>query len=236
MTALSMTLETALRHQGYTIDAAEVAEFTIPVGDGQIVVPAMVTSVLTWQREEDPVLGDDLYLSTLPMFSKDYRPVLLSSILDRYRTRRLGYNTPGQWRLAFRRWGNLNMTPLNLRYASTAVALPLDDISIEATEHALDVNSEFPQSIISGGTDYASSATDRRAADNRNGRSTSIMELLMQQRATYLNVDSEVIAGLESLFLGAFDQSESDSQNMYAPPQGSYPYGHYNGIAPWGWW
>lgn len=242
MTALPMTLEDALHDQGYTIDAAEVAAFDITLDTGVLHIPAMVTSVLTWQRGPDvqPELGDDLYLSSLPMFSEEYRPVLLSSILDRYRTRRLGYNTPGEWRLAFRRWGNLNMGPFNLRYASTAVALPLDDLSIEATQHALDVQSDFPQSLIAGDTDYATEAADRRVADNRTGRSTSIMALLEQQRATYLNVDAEVIDGLDSLFLGAFDQTESGSQNMYAPPPyGGYPYGRYRGgaspVAPWGW-
>lgn len=245
MTALPMTLEDALHVQGYTIDAAEVAAFEITLDDGVISIPAMVTSVLTWGRGTpptgvDPELGDDLYLSSLPLFDEAYRPVLLSSILDRYRTRRLGYNTPGEWRLAFRRWGNLNMTPLNRRYVSTAVELPLDDLSIAATQHGLDVQSDFPQSIIAGSTDYATEATDRRVADNRTGRNTSIMQLLEQQRATYLNVDAEVITGLDTLFLQVFDQGESGSQNVYAPPPyGGYPYGRYGAggspVAPWGW-
>lgn len=247
MTAVPMTLESALSRQGYTIDTAEVNAFTITVADiGVLAIPAMVTSVLTWQREEDPALGDDLYLSSLPLFDEAYRPVLLSSILDRYRTRRLGYDTPGEFRLAFRRWGNLNMTPLNRRYASTAVALPLNDRdeldTIAATRHALDVDSEFPQSLISGSTDYASTAADRRAADNstdhRTGRATSIMRLLDEQRATYLNVDAEVIAGLDTLFLQTFDQGESAAPNIFAPPTGGYPFGRYGiqgGPMPWGW-
>ena len=245
MTAVPMTLEHQLHHLGYTIDEVETAAFTIPVAEvgGVIEIPAMVTSVLTWRRVEPPILGDDLYLSSLPLFDELYRPVLLSSILDRYRTRRLGYNTPGEWRLAFRRWGNLNMSPLNRRYISTAVALPLDDQdsleTIAATQHGLDIGSDFPQSLIAGGTDYATEATDRRVADNstnhRTGRNTSIMRLLEEQRATYLNVDAEVIAGLDSLFLGLLDQGESGSQNMYAPPPGGYPYGRYSGLAPYGW-
>jgi hypothetical protein len=236
MTALPMTLETALRHQGYTIDPAEVDAFTITVGSGSIAIPAMVTSVLTWQRDEDPALGDDLYLSKLPIFAEAYRPVLLSQILDRYRTRRLGYNTPGEWRLAFRRWGNLNMTVPNQRYASTAVALPLDDRdSIDATEataHSLDVESDFPQSLVSGSTDYATSATDNKTADNatvtRTGRDTSIMRLLAEQRDTYLNVDLEVLDGLDSLFLSVLDQGEGAPGNLL-PPTRFDPFGTYAG-------
>lgn len=238
MTALPMTLEEALRHQGYTIDEQLVNSFTITVADvGSIVIPDMVTSKLVWRRDEAPVLGDDLYLSSLPLFDNNYRPVLLSSILDRYRTRRLGYNTPGEWRLAFRRWGNLNMAIPNRRYVSTAVELPLDNRdetdATEATEHGLDIESDFPQSLVSGSTDYSSKATDRREADNETvvhtGRSTSIMELLDQQRATYLNVDAEIIEGLDSLFLGIFDAGENGSSNVYAPPRGNLPFGRYFG-------
>lgn len=238
MTALPMTLEHALRNQGFTIDVVEQPELTIAVGSGSIVVPAMARSELTWRRDEpeEPELGADLYLSQLPIFAEAYRPVILSHILDRYRTRRLGYNTPGQWMLAFRRWGNLNMTVPNRRYASTAVALPLDDRdetdTVEATSHGLDIGSDFPQSIIGGDTDYASAATDRRTADNattrRTGRSTSVMELIEQQRAAYLNVDEEVLTGLDSLFLSVFDQGEG------MRPSGDYGF-PWPGVRPLDW-
>jgi hypothetical protein len=228
MTALPITLETALRYQGFTIDAAEQAELTIAVDGGTIVVPAMVRSELTWQRTDPatPELGADMYLSNIPMFDDAYRPVLLSHILDRYRTRRLGYNTPGEWMLAFRRWCNVNMTIPNQRYKSTALALPLDDRDAtdvtEATRHGLDVDSDFPQSLIAGDTDHATAATDRRVADNatvrRTGRESSIMRLLAEQRDAYLNVDAEVLAGLDSLFYGLFDLGEGER------PSGQYDF------------
>lgn len=237
MTALPMTLEDALRYQGYTIDAVEQGELTITIPEGSIVVPAMVRSVLTWRRDEPAELGDDLYLSNLPIFAEAYRPVILSHILDRFRTRRLGYNTPGEWKLAFRRWGNLNMTVPNQRYRSTAVDLPLDDRdetdTTEATSHGLDIGSDFPQSIIGGDTDYASAATDRRTADNgtvrRTGRSTSVMELIERQRQAYLNVDAEVIDGLESLFLTVLDRGEG----MRPVDQYAFPWG---GVRPFDWY
>lgn len=232
MTALPMTLEDALLREGYTIDAVAVTELTIETTNpvGSIVIPAATRSVLTWQRGTapdgiDPIPGDDLYLSSLPLFNETYRPVLLSSILDQFRTRRLAYNTPGEFRLAFRRWGNLNMTPLNLRYASTAVALPLDDTA--ATDHSLDVESDFPQSLISGSADYSTNAVDRKRAEN--GRHRPLAELLMEQRRAYLNVDAEVIDGLESLFLGIFDRGEL-GQLDFMPPRGSRGLsGFYNG-------
>lgn len=230
MTALPMTLESALRHEGYTIDTVEVAELTVTVPTGTIVLPAAVRSVLTWRREEQPALGDDLYLSKLPMFAEPYRPVLLSSILDRYRTRRLGYNTPGEWRLAFRRWGNLHMPLFNQRYASAAVALPLDDVA--ATRHDLIVSSDFPQSVIGDDTDYASSANDIRQAEN--GRHRSIASLVEEQRTAFLNVDEEIVTGLESLFLGAFDRGEL-GQPDYEPPRNGPLHGIYTPGGGWGW-
>lgn len=239
MTALPMTLEDALRYQGFTIDAVETAGFTITIaGVGSIVVPDMVRAELTWRRDEPatPELGADMYLSNIPVFDDAYRPVLVSHILDRYRTRRLGYNTPGEWMLAFRRWCNLNMTVPNRRYVSTAVDLPLDDRdstdTTEATSHGLDIGSDFPQSIIGGDTDYASAATDRRTADNatvrRTGRDTSVMELIEQQRRAFVNVDEEVLAGLDSLFLTVLDQGEG----MRPSNDYGYPWG---GVRPFDW-
>lgn len=238
MTALPMILEEALRYQGFTIDAVPMPELVIEIDEGTIVVPAMVRSQLTWRREEPetPELGADMYLSQLPIFDEQYRPVILSHILDRYRTRRLGYNTPGEWMLAFRRWGNLNMTVPNLRYRSTAVALPLDNRdetdATEATRHSLDIGSDFPQSIIGGDTDYASAATDTRTADNattrRTGRSSSVMELIEAQRRSFVNVDEEVLAGLDSLFLGLLDHGEG----MRPSDQYAYP---WSGVRPFDW-
>jgi hypothetical protein len=238
MTALSMTLETVLRHQGFSITVAERPTFTIALTEGSLVVPAMVRSELTWERDEPatPELGADLYLSHLPIFHADYRPVILSHILDRFRTRRLGYNTPGEWMLAFRRWGNLYMPVQNRLYVSTAVALPLDDRDetdeIEATSHGLDIGSDFPQSIIGGDTDYASAATDKRQADNsttrRTGRSVSVMRLIEEQRAAFLNVDEGVLAGLDTLFLSTFDRGEG------MRPSGDYAY-PFGGVRPFDW-
>lgn len=227
MTARPMTLEHALRDEGYTIDLYsqnDPLEITTPLG--VIVVPPAVRSELTWRRTEPPSRGDALFLDAIPLFDEAYRPVLLSSILDMFRTRRIGYNTPDEFRLAVRRWGNLNMTIFNQRYASTAVVMPLDDTA--ATDHKLDVASDFPQSQISGSTDYSTTALDSRAAAN--GRHRPIAELLMEQREAYLNVDAEVIDAMEALFLGAFDQPEADVPNDYSPPsQGSGLSGFWNG-------
>lgn len=227
MTARPITLEHALHDQGYTIDLTEQDEITITTPFGALTIPPAIRSVLTWQRGTDqpPALGDDLFLSSLPIFNDAYRPVLLSTILDRYRTRRLGYNTPGEWRLAFRRWGNLHMTTYNQRYA-TLVSMPLDEI--EVTRHDLTVGSDFPQSLISDDQSYASSAADLRSAEN--GRRRSTAALLIEQRDAFLNVDAEIVDDLDSLFLGQFDRGEL-ARPDYSPPGGAIHPWHAG--APW---
>jgi len=217
MTAIPFRLEDALRFNGYTIEQTDVAAATIAVPTGQIKIPAMRLSSLVWQRGSSPAAtpADSFYLEAIPVFDAAYRPSLLSQILDRFSTRRLGYDTPDQFGLAVRRWCNLNMGPqsiFNQRYLSTAVAFPLT--TDDATTRSRDASSDFPQGQLAGDLDYSSFATDRVAQDTGR-RGTSVMSLVQQQRDAFLNVDAELLDSFESLFLGVFDQDEFDHG---APP------------------
>lgn len=290
-----MTLEDALRFSGYTIDAYEYAGETITTPNGPIVVPPMILSKLTWRQDESPTLGSAFYIDKLPPFDPKYAPVQLSLILDRFRSRRLGYETPDEFGLAVRRWGALHlgaMSTITRRYLSTAVDLPLDTVNLtihsessgattddgnseststgtgtdsvtstdttDTTAKSRDAQSEFPQGTLAGNTDYASGAVDSvgtgnvagsgtteaereqtgsaTSEDHRNTTSTNeetrteqgrsgrtVMELLDEQRRMFLNVDEELLTGLESLFLGVFDRSTADDPTPYP-----YAYG-------WGW-
>jgi len=232
MTATPMTLEETLRMRGYEIVVVQQAPIDITLPTGTLHILAAARSTLSPVDDTDRPLGDDLYLSAIPVFAPAYLPVLLSHILDRYRTRRLGYNTPDEWMLAFRRWANLRMPYYNLRYASTAVDLPLDDsdstVITGGTTHGLDTASDYPQSLIAAENDYATSAVDRRIAVNETvattGRSQSIMELLEKQRQAYLNVDAEVLDEMSALFLGVFDQPERD----HGIPPRPYGFGRFD--------
>lgn len=218
-----MRLEDALRFNGYTIGQADVAASSITVPTGVIEVPAMRLSSLTWQRGTDPapVPSDSFYLEALPIFDDAYRPVILSHILDRYSTRRIGYDTPDQFGLAVRRWANLNLGPqseLNRRYLSTAVVLPLDTQDATTADKARDATSDFPQTQLSGNTDYSSYATDRVGDTRYTGRlGVSVAELLEKQRAAFLNVDVELLDVMDSLFLQVWDRSEFDPSLSPAP-------------------
>lgn len=221
MVATPMRLDQALRMNGYTIDLVEFEAFTIPLDEGVVAVPAMVGSKLTWRRDTPPLLGSALFLDKLPAFHPDYQPILLSHILDRYASRRIGYNTPDEFATAVRRWGNEHLGPfsiLNQRYRSTAVDLPLTTVDLivkgeqlettsgsstsednsttnddatttdnssgtdtatsndtgSSTTKGRDADSDFPQGVLAGSTDYASRATDRAGttAQTANGTTT----------------------------------------------------------------
>jgi hypothetical protein len=225
MTATPMKLDDALRFNGFTIDQSDVAASTITLdGGATIEVPAMRLSGLTWQRAGDPEPWDSFYLEALPLFSDDYRPILLSSILDRFAGRRLSYDMPDEFGRAIRRWLNLNLGPmseLNRLYVSTTVALPLttQDATIDSTTTNLsrDAHSDFPQGQLGGNLDYASEATDQAASGSSSvdyqGRiGESVMTLLAQQREAFLNVDTLVLDAMESLFLAVWDRTERDDE------------------------
>lgn len=133
MAGTPMLLEDALRFNGYTVEPFEYEGETITTPSGPIVVPPMILSRLVWNRAESPSLGAAFYLDRLNAFDPKYRPVQLSMILDHYRTRRLGYDTPDDFGLAVRRWGNLNLGPMSTlirRYLSVATDLPLTDVDM----------------------------------------------------------------------------------------------------------
>jgi len=239
MSATPLKLEDALRFNGFTIEQHDVAQTTITTAVGSFVVPAMRLSQLVWQRPGSPDPQDSFYLEAIPLFDPAYQPVLLSHILDRFAPRRIGYDTTDNFGRAVRRWLNLNMgamSVLNRLYVSTSIALPLttQDATIDRVESSLsrDAHSDFPQGQLGGNLDYATDATDQAASVTDNttyeGRmNTSIMTLLAEQRATYLNVDEQVLDLMENLFLGLYDQDEYD-------PVAGYPNVYGNGYDVFG--
>lgn len=226
MTATPMRLEDALRFNGYTIDQFDAPESFITTPAGVLHVAAARRSGLTWRLPGVPRSAQSFYLDGVPLFDLGYQPVLLGHILDRYSTRRIAYDTPDQFGLAVRRWFNLYFGPtsvFNKLYVSTAVALPLttQDATTAATanDKARDALSDFPQTQLSGDTDYSSTATDRVSASTSlvtyEGRmGVSVMTLLAEQRAAFLNVDEQVLDSMEDLFLGVWDRTERDDHRV----------------------
>lgn len=186
MTAIPVTLEDALRLSGYTIDVQQRAASVITTPDGDIAIPDMLTSALTWHGDGTPTAGAALYLDRLTPFHPDYADVLTSHVLDRYRTRRLAYDTLDEFALAVRRWNNLHLGPfstINRRYLTAATDLPLTDLDItrhtdssselEAADTATssdtstssaksrDAQSDYPQGQLADNLDYANGVNDQ---------------------------------------------------------------------------
>ncbi len=176
MTATPERLIDALHMSGYTVDPIEIPAATITVQGGVIRIPAMLGSGLTWRREGAPLDSDSFYLTRLPVFSEAYRPVMLSQILDRFLTRRIGYNTAGEFGHAVRRWGNLHLGPgstLNRMYVSAAVDMPLttDDLSTEVERN--ETTSGTSSSEDSSTTNDSGTSTDTGTGSDKSRTATS---------------------------------------------------------------
>lgn len=168
MTSTPMTLEDALRLSGYTIDAYEATASTITTPNGVISIPAQILSKLTWHHDEPASLGSAFYLDKLPPFNAAYAPVQLSLILDRFRSRRLGYETPDEFGLAVRRWGALHlgaMSTISRLYLSTATDLPLDTVNL-TTQTAATGATTADGTTTGNGTDSVTS-TDTTATTSK---------------------------------------------------------------------
>jgi hypothetical protein len=181
MSTTPMTLEAALGFSGYTIDAFEYGGTTLTLPEGSIVVPPMILSKLTWQRgEEAPPLNSAFYLDRITPFHEEYAPVQLSMILDRFRARRIAYDTVDEFAVAVRRWNTLHMgamSTLARRWRSAATVLPLDtvDLIIAGTEIAEASTTETADTSASSestgsGTDEVESTDASESTANSKGR------------------------------------------------------------------
>lgn len=223
MTAIPMKLQDALSFNGFSIAQTDYAGGTLAVSTGTIIVPPMRLSSLVWERAGEPEPWDSFYLAAMPVFDDDYRPVILSHIIDRFADRRLSYDTPDKFGQAVRRWVNLNlggMSSINKRYLSSAVNLPLTTqdatTATTDTEKARTARSDFPQGPLSGNLDYATNADDTVGTNTGlatyEGRmGVSVMALLEEQRLAFINADAELLDAMESLFLGIFDLDEREA-------------------------
>jgi hypothetical protein len=188
----------------------------------------------------------------------DYRPILNGKIFDHFMNREIGYESIGLWQLAMRRKMNEIMPFYNQYYLSTQIIIePIrtTDLSTEnsmtdtqvanqtsdstsnsnAVAGARSVNSDTPQTMLSGSEDYASSAVDTNSqnvtngtgnqvssgttTDTANGTTTitgyqgAASDLLMRYRDSFINVDMMVINELEELFMGVWDNGDSFTNN-----------------------
>ena len=202
-------------------------------------------------------LDEWLGMNEYPIFETDYREGLNKKIRDHFMYQEIGHETVEQFRFSMRRKLNEIMPVYNELYKTTKKEFdPLSTIDIRtvssgtqaqtsegttANETDSDINavsrnvaSSFPQVLLSGNKDYATSGADSNSQTKTTGNvseestseSNAITEsdsrtsgyqgnpaqLLQAYRATILNVDMLVIAELDDLFMMVWNNGDSYTQ------------------------
>jgi len=202
---------------------------------------------------EDAWLGLDSY----PLFEGDYRESLNKKIKDHFMYQEIGHETVEQFTFAMRRKMNEIMPLYNELYQTTKLKFdPLSTMDIRTVTSAdqtqtsegnteastvgdvdsvaKNVASAFPQVMLAGNKDYATSGADSNsqtkttgtnsesssaentATQNSDSRTSgyqgSAAQLIMQYRAAILNVDMLIIAELNELFMIVWNNSDEYSR------------------------
>lgn len=199
------------------------------------------------------LVGGNIGLEYYPIFNEDYRPILTGKIVDHYWNREIGLESIEMFQLAMRRKMNEIMPYYNQLYESTRIQFdPLSTVDVktlstangtqtatgeaesssnnESTSGSRTVQSETPQTMLSGNADYATAAADANSktvaegvatetntssATNENtgeshtsGYQGIASELLMRYRESIINVDFMVIRELEECFMLVWDNGD----------------------------
>lgn len=197
--------------------------------------------------------GGNIGLASYPIFDANYRDTLNGKILDRYWNREIGTESIDMFQLAMRRKMNEIMPFYNKLYLTEKIAYdPLNTVNLKTvstgnatqtatSEGASDssgfaggssrsVNSETPQTMLSGNADYATAANDVKsssdntstasqssndtAASDTTGENTTTgyqgaaSELIMRYRESLLNIDLMILTDLEELFMLVWDNGD----------------------------
>lgn len=202
--------------------------------------------------------GGNIGLHYYPIFDEGYRETLTGKIIDRYWNREIGLETISMFQLAMRRKMNEIMPLYNKLYLSekieytalSTVALKTtttananqstastgsSDSNGVASSESRSVNSETPQTMLSGNGDYATAASDVKsgsdnsstanqttsdtaasdttAENNTTGYQGAASDLVVRYRESLLNIDLMVLSDLEECFMLVWDNSDSYTNN-----------------------
>lgn len=211
-----------------------------------------------------PVLPDyeKIGLAYYPVFSEDYRKILNGKIIDEYFNREIGTETIDNFTLILRKKMDQVMPYFNQLYKSTEIPYDaLDSIrihsvgssnvenneSVNAT-NATDTNTEsgarvigsnFPQTMLAGNGDYASTGNDTNSTAkvgseseqnstsnaNTNGNTENLVtgyqgvaaDLINKYRASLINIDTMILSEIEDCFMTILNSGDSytERENPY---------------------
>lgn len=206
-----------------------------------------------------------------PIFDEGHRTPLNQKILDHYWMREIGQETPDMFLFFLRRKMNEIMPYYNQLYKTEQLAydplLTLDLRQVSDSAHSEEssneatstqkgesdstsraVNSDFPQEMLRGDGNYATSAADStgrtvsgsgsdsagsgttdatsHSESRQYGRTGSGASLVAEYREQLLNIDLMIVSELEPLFMGLHGTSDYNTNEpglFYRLP--IYPYG-----------
>ncbi len=209
-----------------------------------------------------PVLPnyDGIGLGYYPIFDENYRKVINGKIIDEYFNREIGTETIENFTLNLRKKMDQIMPYFNQIYKSVEIPYDaLDNMRIhsvgkntiqgtesvntdnttgsDSTSKARAVGSNFPQVMLSGNGDYASTGNDtnsegtvsttaKQNSDSTNSNESSsdnlvtgyqgaASDLINKYRASLINPDTMVLAEIEECFMLVFNNGDSYTTRDY---------------------
>lgn len=126
-------------------------------------------------------------------YSDEQYTRLCTKFLNRFYDREVSNTVPNRWKRAYLRKLNEIMPKYKLLYARVEQGVnPLQDS--REREKSRDIFSDFPETMLSGNSDYASTGNDREADVLREGNAA---ELLTQFAREWRDVDAMILDDLE---------------------------------------
>lgn len=118
---------------------------------------------------------------------------LCAKFLNRFYDREVSITVPNRWKRAYLRKLNEIMPKYKLLYARVEQGLnPLQES--RDREKSRDIFSDFPETMLSGNSDYASTGNDREADTLREG---GAIDKAVQFAREYVDVDAMILDELE---------------------------------------
>lgn len=126
-------------------------------------------------------------------YSDDQYARLCTKFLNRFYDREVSITAPSRWKRAYLRKLNEIMPKYKLLYARVEQGLnPLQES--RDREKSRDIFSDFPETMLSGNSDYASTGNDREADTMHEG---SAADKALQFSREYQDVDAMILNELE---------------------------------------
>lgn len=126
-------------------------------------------------------------------YSDEQYARLCTKFLNRFYDREVSITVPSRWKRAYLRKLNEIMPKYKLLYARVEQGLnPLQES--RDREKSRDIFSDFPETMLSGNSDYASTGNDREADTMREG---SAIDKAVQFAREYQDVDAMILNELE---------------------------------------